>query len=249
MQSATKTVVITGGAQGIGKGLVHHFAAEGWQVVFVDRDVEAGQETADEVPGSQFFHGDVTEAGLAERVVASCLTSTGQVDALINNAGVGHFLPIDELTVEQFRRIIETNLVAYFAWAKAAVPALQTTKGAIVNIASTRALQSEPNGEAYGASKGGVLALTHALAISLGPAIRVNAISPGWIEVNPWQKSTRRKAAEYTEADCLQHPVGRVGTVEDIAYLAEFLCSKRSGFITGQNHVVDGGMTKKMIYV
>jgi NAD(P)-dependent dehydrogenase (short-subunit alcohol dehydrogenase family) len=153
------------------------------------------------------------------------------------------------MTVDQFRHIIEVNLVAYYAWTKAAVVSLRQTQGAIVNIASTRALQSEPSGEAYAASKGGVLALTHALAVSLGPEVRVNAISPGWIEVGPWQKSSARRAPEHSEADKRQHLVGRVGTVDDIAHLADYLCSRESGFVTGQNFVVDGGMTKKMIYV
>jgi NAD(P)-dependent dehydrogenase (short-subunit alcohol dehydrogenase family) len=249
MVSTSKTVLITGGAQGIGKGLVTHFAAIGYNVFFVDRDAEAGKETAESISDAHFVCGDVTDSEVQERAVAQCLTSTGRLDALINNAGVSEFVPIDELTVESFRRILDTNLVSYFAWAKAATPALRDARGAIVNIASTRALQSEPHGEAYAASKGGVLALTHALAVSLGPKVRVNAISPGWIEVGPLQKRSRRREVCHSDTDRAQHPVGRVGTVSDIAYLAEYLCSERSEFITGQNHVVDGGMTKKMIYV
>jgi NAD(P)-dependent dehydrogenase (short-subunit alcohol dehydrogenase family) len=249
MVSTSKTVLITGGAQGIGKGLVTHFAAIGYNVFFVDRDAEAGNETAASISNAHFVCGDVTDSEVQERAVAQCLASTGRLDALINNAGVSEFVPIDELTVEGFRRILDTNLVAYFAWAKVATHALREGRGSIVNIASTRALQSEPHGEAYAASKGGVLALTHALAVSLGPEIRVNAISPGWIEVGPLQKSSERREAQHSAADLSQHPVGRVGNANDIAYLAEYLCSERSGFITGQNHVVDGGMTKKMIYV
>lgn len=249
MRSPESTVIITGGAQGIGKGLVAHFTANGWQVLFVDSDSEAGNETAKEYAGSHFIHGDLTQPGLAERAADECLRHFGRLDALINNAGVSHFSPIDDMTLDQFRRVIEINLVAYYACAKAAAPALRKAQGAIVNIASTRALQSEPSGEAYAASKGGVLALTHALAISLGPQVRVNAISPGWIEVGPWQKSSQRQPAQHSEADKQQHPVGRVGTVEDVAHLADYLCGPRSGFVTGQNFVVDGGMTKKMIYV
>ena len=116
MAPASKTLIVTGGAQGLGKGMVRHFAGLGWSVVFVDRDAEAGNETAAEVNGSRFIHGDVTEIGLPERVVAECLASMGQVNALINNAGVSEFVPIEQLSVEQFRRIIDTNLVAYFAW-------------------------------------------------------------------------------------------------------------------------------------
>lgn len=247
--AASKTVLITGGAQGIGKGMVTHFAGQGWRVVFVDCDEEAGQQTTREVPGTDFLPGDVTDPALAERAAAHCKERLGGLDALINNAGVSWFVPIQEMKLEQFRRVLEINLIAYWVWAQAMVPLLKKNRGAIVNIASTRALQSEPHGEAYAASKGGVVALSHALAISLGPEVRVNAISPGWIEVGPWQKTEKLRKPEHSPADCQQHPVGRVGRVQDIAHLAQFLCDERSGFITGQNYVVDGGMTKKMIYV
>jgi NAD(P)-dependent dehydrogenase (short-subunit alcohol dehydrogenase family) len=121
------------------------------------------------------------------------------------------------------------------------VPHLRRTRGAIVNIASTRALQSEPNTEAYSASKGGLVALTHALAISLGPRVRVNCVSPGWIET--------RESARHSRAEHAQHPVGRIGRPEDVAEIVAFLLSDAAGFITGQNFIVDGGMTRKMIYV
>jgi NAD(P)-dependent dehydrogenase (short-subunit alcohol dehydrogenase family) len=248
MTTDVPAILITGGAQGIGKGLVHHFAARGYAVVFVDRDEDAGRETAEAIPGSVYVDGDVTVDTLPPRAVATCLSRFGRLDALINNAGVSEFTPIDTLSLPAFRRVLEINLVSYFAFAKAAAAALRESRGAMVNIASTRAIMSEPDGEAYAASKGGIVALTHALAISLGPQVRVNAISPGWIDVGPWQKSAQRRAPETEPKDHALHPVGRIGTVEDIAHLAEFLISTRSGFITGQNYVVDGGMTKKMIY-
>lgn len=118
----------------------------------------------------------------------------------------------------------------------------------MVNIASSRALSSEPNTEAYTASKGGVVALTHALANSLGPDVRVNAVSPGWIETRDWQKLSNRKEPDLREIDHKQHPAGRVGRPEDVAHLVAFLLSNRAGFITGQNVVIDGGMSTKMIY-
>lgn len=249
MNASSKAILITGGAQGIGKGMVQHFCNCEWQVAFVDCDEEAGRETAEEFRGARFIRGDVADAEVAKRATTECRECFGGLDALINNAGVSWFKPIDEMPLERFRRVLEINLVAQYVWAQALLPLLRERRGAIVNIASTRALQSEPHGEAYAASKGGSLALTHALAISLGPDVRVNAISPGWIEVGPWQKSANRRQSAHSAADCAQHPVGRVGRVEDIAQLAEYLCSARSEFITGQNFVVDGGMTKKMIYV
>jgi NAD(P)-dependent dehydrogenase (short-subunit alcohol dehydrogenase family) len=126
---------------------------------------------------------------------------------------------------------------------------LKTTKGSIVNIGSTRALQSEQNTEAYSASKGGILALTHALAVSLGPEIRVNCISPGWIDVSGVKKKSAANQIELSGADNEQHPAGRVGKPEDIANMVLFLLNPENDFITGQNFIVDGGMTRKMIYI
>src|SRR5215471_1551935 len=151
--------------------------------------------------------------------------------------------PLRRLTVSERHRVLDTNLTAAFLFARAAEKPLCASRGAIVTIASTRALMSEPNTESYSASKGGLVALTHALAISLGPEVRVNCISPGWILVrHEDEKKLRRK-------DHLQHPAGRVGRLDDIAEMAAFLLDRdRSGFITGANFVVDGGMTRKMIY-
>ena len=154
--------------------------------------------------------------------------------------GIGIFKPIEELSVEMWNRILSVNLSSMFYMVKFGKH-LFSEQSAIVNIASTRALMSEPDGEAYGASKGGIAALTHALAISLGTKTRVNCVSPGWIEVNDYEN--------LSEADHAQHPAGKVGTAEDIAETVWFLLSDKAGFITGQNIVVDGGMTKKMIYV
>jgi hypothetical protein len=126
---------------------------------------------------------------------------------------------------------------------------LKLNKGVIINIASTRALMSEPNTEAYSASKGGLLSLTHALAMSFAPDVRVNAISPGWIETSHLKKSSKRQMVEHSMEDRLQHPVGKVGEAKDIAGMVEYLLTDKASFITGQNFIIDGGMTKKMIYV
>ena len=172
--------------------------------------------------------------------VRKALARFGRLDALVNNAAITGPVngPIEKLDLAEWNRRIATNLTGPFLMAKHCVPHLRRSRGAIVNIASTRALQSEPLTEAYAASKGGLVALTHALAMSLGPEVRVNCVSPGWIA----HAKVRRK-------DHAQHPVGRVGRDADIAEIVAFLLSEASGFTTGQNFVVDGGMTRKMIYV
>jgi NAD(P)-dependent dehydrogenase (short-subunit alcohol dehydrogenase family) len=164
----------------------------------------------------------------------------GGLDALINNAGIADPAggPIERLSLEDWNRKIAVNLTGMFLMTKHCVPHLRRTAGTIVNIASTRALQSEPDTEAYAATKGGVIALTHALAMSLGPRVRVNCISPGWIA-----------KGRLAKRDHAQHPTGRAGRPEDIGEMIAFLLSDAAGFITGQNFVVDGGMTRKMIYV
>lgn len=248
-----KVALVTGGAQGIGKGIVRRLLTAGWAVVIADLDREAGEETRAEYQnlGRLLFIptdvGDVwSVAKCLDRVAKDC----GRLDGLVNNAGIANprNIPVESLPLEDWQRMLNTNLTGAFLMVKYAVPLLRRTKGAILNIASTRALQSEPETEAYAAAKGGLLALTHALAVSLGPEIRVNCLSPGWIDVTGWKKSGKRMVNKLSAADHAQHPAGRVGKVEDVAALALFLLSEEAGFITGQNYVVDGGMTRKMIY-
>jgi NAD(P)-dependent dehydrogenase (short-subunit alcohol dehydrogenase family) len=157
-------------------------------------------------------------------------------------------VPVTKLTLAAWNRTLAVNLTGAFLMAKHAAPHLRRARGAIVNIASTRALQSEPDTEAYSATKGGIVALTHALAVSLGPDVRVNCVSPGWIDVSGRQKTRKRRQARLSRADHLQHPAGRVGTPEDVAALVAYLLADEAGFVTGQNFVCDGGMTRKMIY-
>ena len=231
MKSAEKVALITGGAQGIGRGIALVLAGRGWQVA-----------VADVQRSSDFFYvrTDVAREASARGCVRAVTKEFGRLDALINNAGLAgpNDGPIEKLPLDKWNRRIAVNLTGPFLMGKHCVPHLRRARGSIVNIASTRWIQSEPDTEAYSASKGGLVALTHALANSLGPEIRVNCVSPGWIAHEPVRKK-----------DHAQHPVGRVGRDQDVAELVAYLISDAAGFVTGQNFVVDGGMTKKMIYV
>jgi NAD(P)-dependent dehydrogenase (short-subunit alcohol dehydrogenase family) len=252
MSGDRKIAIVTGGAQGIGRGTAARLLASGYGVVIADSDAEAGQEAAAELASAAlwFVETDVADEASVVSCVTAALRHGGRLDAVVNNAGIARAprVPVEQLTLESWNRQLGVNLTGAFLMAKHAAPHLRARGGAIVNVASTRALQSEASTEAYTASKGGLVALTHALAVSLGPDIRVNCVSPGWIDVSGWQKSARRKPAKLTAADHAQHPAGRVGTPEDIAGMVAFLLSEAAGFVTGQNFVVDGGMTKKMIY-
>lgn len=222
-----KVALVTGGAQGIGKAIAELLADRGYRVAVAD------------VRKSD-FRTDVSREPSVRKCIARVVKRFGRLDALINNAGLTgpNDGPIEKLGLAQWNRRIGVNLTGAFLMAKHAVPHLRRVRGAIVNIASTRALQSEPDTEAYAASKAGLVGLTHALAMSLGPAVRVNCISPGWIAHAPVRKK-----------DHTQHPVGRVGRDADVAELVAYLISDAAGFVTGQNFVIDGGMTRKMIYV
>jgi NAD(P)-dependent dehydrogenase (short-subunit alcohol dehydrogenase family) len=246
-----KAALVTGGGQGIGKAIALRLLESGMKVAIAEADAEAGRETEAEFKDKGailFVETDVAREADVRRAIELAESRFGGLDALVNNAGINIVKPLPELTLDEWRRVIDTNLTGTILTAKYAAPALKAREGAIVNIASTRALMSEPNTESYAASKGGIVALTHALAASLAPDVRVNCISPGWIDVSSWKKGARRKQAELRPEDHAQHLAGRVGRPEDIAALVAYLVGPESGFITGANFVVDGGMTRKMIY-
>jgi NAD(P)-dependent dehydrogenase (short-subunit alcohol dehydrogenase family) len=247
-----KVAIITGGAQGIGKAIAKTFLGKGCRTVIADIDLEAGGETVEEyakLGKIDFIPVDISCEKEVGKLIDMTATRFTRLDILINNAGISANRPLENLPLEEWNRVIGVNLTGPFLCAKHAAPYLRERSGAIVNIASTRAFMSEPGTEAYSASKGGIAALTHALALSLGPDVRVNCISPGWIDVRGWKKRSHRDHSELSEADHSQHPAGRVGKPEDIAALAAFLASGEASFITGANFIVDGGMTRKMIYV
>lgn len=247
-----RVALITGGAQGIGKAIAQCFLKEGARVVIAEMDIEAGIETQRELAPLgeiRFLATDVADERAVADSVSRTLDTFGGLDILVNNAAIAANKPLVELTLEEWNRVLAVNLTGTMLCAKYAAPHLARRQGCIINIASTRALMSEPHTEAYSASKGGIVALTHALAISLGPRVRVNCIEPGWIEVSDWQKSSCRQQPQLTAEDLAQHPVDRVGQPEDIAALTTFLASEEASFITGGCFVADGGMTRKMIYV
>ncbi|SHF36641.1 Enoyl-(Acyl carrier protein) reductase [Thermoanaerobacter uzonensis DSM 18761] len=250
-----KVVIVTGGGQGIGRCIAQTFAEKGAKVVIADIDDEAGIENEEYIKSkgrdSLFVHTDVSLEKDVKNMVDKTIKTYGKIDILINNAGIGAGGTIYTRSMEEWDRVINVNLRGTYMCSKyVAIYMRKNGGGVIINIASTRAFMSEPHTEPYSASKGGIIALTHSLAISLSyDKIRVNSISPGWIEVSEWKKSREAKKPQLREEDHLQHPAGRVGKPEDIANACLFLCSKEASFITGANLIVDGGMTVKMIYV
>lgn len=249
-----RSVIVTGGAHGIGLAISQLLLAQGAAVSIFDNDETAIAELDDLADRYDddllLVHCNVADEAAVEAGVTQVLQRFAKIDGLVNNAGIANpdSGPVETLALSDWQRWIDVDLTGPFLLAKHCAKHLALNRGAIVNIASTRALQSETNSEAYAAAKGGLLSLTHALAISLADRVRVNAISPGWIVTDDYTKSGQQ-STELTEKDHRQHPAGRVGQPQDIADLVQFLLSDKAGFITGQNFVVDGGMTKKMVYV
>lgn len=220
-----KVAIVTGGSNGIGKCIVQEFEKRGAHVCVID------------IQPNSYFTGDIAKKEVLEQFVNKVINDYGKVNFLINNA-----LPItkgiDECSYEEFNYALKVGATAPFYLSKLLLPYF-TKDACIINISSSRDRMSQPQSESYTAAKGAIASLTHALAISLGGRVRVNSISPGWIDTSYKQ---------YEGPDALQHPVKRVGNPLDIANMVMFLCSDKASFITGENICIDGGMTKQMIY-
>lgn len=225
MEDKERVAVITGGAKGIGRAIADAMREEGITVHIID------------ILEGDWFAGDVGDKKTLEKFADHVIRSSGHVDYLINNA-----LPvmkgIDECSYEEFQRALSVGVTAPFYLTKLLMPYFGKD-ASVINIASSRDRMSQPQTESYTAAKGGISALTHAMAISLAGKARVNSISPGWIDTT---------GSEIEGTDAVQQPVGRVGKPQDISSMVMFLCSDKAGFITGENICIDGGMTRQMIY-
>lgn len=220
-----KIAVITGGAQGIGRCIADEFRKQGASVCIIDRQP------------NEYFVGDISSEQVLRDFAGKVIAEYGRIDYLINNA-IPLSKGLNACTYDEFNYALRVGVTAPFFLTKLFMPYFG--KGAaIVNISSSRDRMSQPDTESYTAAKGGIAALTHALAVTLAGKVRVNSISPGWIDTS---------YREYSGPDASQHPVGRVGNPMDIANMVLFLCSEKAGFITGENVCIDGGMTRQMIY-
>ncbi|MFC0274879.1 SDR family NAD(P)-dependent oxidoreductase [Metabacillus herbersteinensis] len=242
-----QTVIVTGGSNGIGKEIVRVYAEHGHNVIFADVDLEEGHLLSAELKRKKlnvdFFSTDVRSLTDIRNLIEFAINRYETIDVLINNAGKSVWVSPYDITIEQWEDVIQTNLRSVLFASREAAKAMKKNLrgGLIVNISSTRATMSEPNSEAYAATKGAIISITHALAASLGhDGIRVNSVSPRWIETGNYD--------ELRSIDHAQHFSKRVGKPADIAKACMYLTEPTNDFVTGTNLVVDGGMTKKMIY-
>lgn len=244
-----KTAVITGGALGIGRCLTRAFAEAGCRVAFFDCNREAGEENLRmlQKAGKEvlFFHGDGEKQEALEAFVQKVSNTFGNIDYLINNMCISRGGILTPCGYEDFLAVLKVGVAAPYYLTQCFLPYFNPG-GAVVNISSTRAFQSQKDTESYTAAKGGITALTHAMAVSLSGRVRVNAIAPGWIDTGAYYREDY--VPEVSPEDLSQHPSGRIGVPEDIARAALFLCDEGNSFINGETITVDGGMTKLMVY-
>lgn len=249
MRFENKVCVVTGGALGIGRCIAEEFAKDGAAVALVDLDRQAGEDALAAIRAlgadGLFCCGDIAEESVLNGFADAVTEKFGGVDFLINNACLSKRGILSSCSYEDFNYVLRVGVSAPYFLAQRFLPCFRPG-GCIVNIASTRAFMSQADTESYTAAKGGISALTHALAVSLSGRVRVNCIAPGWIDTGAYHR--QGYVPQYTSADTAQHPAGRVGEPHDIARVVRFLCSEESSFITGETITVDGGMTKLMIY-
>ena len=246
MNFGGKVVIVTGSGKGIGRGIAQAYASKGAKVIIAEKNLDIGLEAEQTILDAggtaSYIQTDVSNPNDIKKLMEETVEQYGTIDILINNVGISKWKAPYEITLEEWDEVINTNLRSVFLCSREAAKIMREQGGgSIVNISSTRATMSEPNSEAYAASKGGIVALTHALAASFAPDhIRVNCISPGWIEVDNYN--------QLREIDHRQHLSGRVGKPEDIAKACLYLTDEDNSFINGAEIIIDGGMTRKMIY-
>ena len=248
MSFQDKVCVVTGGANGIGRCIAESFLEAGARVAVIDVDEAAGQRLAARFAPDRLFvvSGDLVERQVLDSFAARVIDRFGQIDCLINNACISKRGILSGCSYDDFNTVLHIGVTAPYWLTKLFLDVFRPG-ASIVNIASTRAAMSQADTESYTAAKGGISALTHGLAVSLAGRVRVNSISPGWIDTGAWHEA-ETYLPDYSTGDILQHPAGRVGNPPDIASMVLFLCSEEAGFITGENIVIDGGMTRQMIY-
>jgi NAD(P)-dependent dehydrogenase (short-subunit alcohol dehydrogenase family) len=247
MRFKDKVCVVTGGANGIGRCITQAFIDDGACVAVIDTDAASGDKLIKQYGERLLFvQGDIAEKKALEDFSQTVLNAFGHVDCLINNACISKRGLLSRCSFEDFNEVLRIGVTAPY-YLTLLFQTHFAPAASIVNISSTRHMMSQPDTESYTAAKGGISALTHALAVSLAGKARVNAVSPGWIDTGAYQHEDGYQP-EYSQSDEAQHPAGRVGKPSDIANMVLYLCSEEAGFIDGENIVVDGGMTRQMIY-
>jgi NAD(P)-dependent dehydrogenase (short-subunit alcohol dehydrogenase family) len=244
-----KSVIVTGGAYGIGRAIVKRFAADGASVVIADVNEQRGRELAAHTPGTEFFQADVRDEKQIQDLIAFTATRSGGLDVLVSNAGIERYKRANEYTTDDWTAIIDTNLRASFLLAKQAYPRLRESRGCIVLISSVQAFANEKNISIYGSSKSGLMGLMRGMALDFAAdGVRVNAVCPGATMTGMMEAAlaSERDPEAALRAVSAAIPLGRVGTPEDIANAVAFLSSEQASFITGTHLVVDGGTLAKL---